>query len=333
MRSFIYILIFIIPMFVFAKTKDLILKVDDKWHVDYTAFDGPYGIQEMTIEGENVNNWSELITIQKIPLSNKPLKDLYSLVIQGLQSTVYDGIIQHHLIDQDETSIFFEWWIDHPSRHAQHEWQRLIKSDVDLFIVRYTTKKLDTIETVRTEWEERLLNAHLGSVDDLLSSNFEKVEFNGLETKPFIDSYNKYSVQVPINWESFTVKDKDEGPSSITHLFKVPNNEGSLVLGLSSKEKDITLKEHLDQQIELFSKELHTEFIRYEKMMLPKSGETLYAAVLGPQKINEEIVVNIFLCYLYIDDQVAMFYATAPLDVFDEQVEIFKAIVPTIAPL
>lgn len=171
MKRFYALLLFLVSLYFAplsgAPKQDLIFSIDDYWHMDYECYDGPYGISEMTIEGETVHGWSELVTVQKNPRFNAPLEKFYSLMISGLQSTCPDYPVLHRLIFEDENSIFFEWWIDEPYYDAQHEWCRVILSDVDCFIIRYTTKKLDKVEDIRPIWEKRLMEAHFGDVNEL----------------------------------------------------------------------------------------------------------------------------------------------------------------------
>jgi len=99
MRSLLFSLFFFFSFSIFASTQDLLVQIDDRWHLDYQNSNGTSSIQEMTIEGENVNNWSELLTIQKQPRFNFPLSDYYKLLIESLQNNIHDAVVRHRLID------------------------------------------------------------------------------------------------------------------------------------------------------------------------------------------------------------------------------------------
>lgn len=147
-----------------AETKEceelLKFTFDDRdWEKGFDDTNAEGSILEFTLKGESVDNWSELISVQRFTNVNASTNEYYKLFIKELEKAVKPDEVHTRLISRDKDSIFFEWWIDKGSKSAQHEWFRLFKTPDSILVLRYTTKQLDDVEKVRPTWEKILQNA------------------------------------------------------------------------------------------------------------------------------------------------------------------------------
>lgn len=116
------------------------------------------GIVEYVVDGQTVENWKELFTIQFYSKLNITLPDYYSAFVEGLQQKVKEKV-NSKILEQTDNSILFEWSIE-SGPEAQHEWVMVKKVDPQLItIMRYTTKNLSEAEKVAPIWIEILKNA------------------------------------------------------------------------------------------------------------------------------------------------------------------------------
>ena len=106
----LFVSIFYITSLFSAPMQDLIFSIDSQWHIDYEEHQGPYGLIEMTVEGETVYNWSELVSIHKLPggqLSREELKSYYQMAVELIQGDTPSHLFGSRLISVDANSHFF----------------------------------------------------------------------------------------------------------------------------------------------------------------------------------------------------------------------------------
>lgn len=132
------------------------------WKLAFKNSNPQASLVEFILKEESLQNWTEMVTVQKIPASLNTVGQIYSDFMKGLLSI---GPIQSRVISLKEGALLFEWWIlDSP--FAQHEWFKIIKTPRSIMTLRYTTKKMDQVEQVRSVWEE-ILEDSIVWFDDL----------------------------------------------------------------------------------------------------------------------------------------------------------------------
>ncbi len=293
-------------------------KDDREWHLDYQNSSGSSFIAEFTLEGETVNDWSELITVQAISVPSPSLRKYYSEFIRNLKDAAVEHEVQKRLILKERKSIFFEWWIHEDSPEAQHEWVRAFKREDRIYILRYTTKKIHEVEKVRPIWEKNLRKARLKSgsiknVDELVHLSPK------VENRVFTDPEKTFSIEIPSNWE---VQRDDVGGI----LFIVPPSKGTLSI-CAPLESDLSEDEILHGMVELRKREdASCKLIRHEKINLP-NGESIEGVIVGPTRVGSqnEIPINT----LVVVNHGRMIFATAPVEIFEEMLPIFKERIST----
>lgn len=132
---------------------------DREWVEGFNETNSDGSIIEFTLKGETVDNWSELISVQRFLNVQASVDEYYKLFIAELEKAVKPDEVHTHIISKDKNSMFFEWWVDKESDSAQHEWFRLFKTPDSILVLRYTTKQLGEVDTVRPIWEKILKNA------------------------------------------------------------------------------------------------------------------------------------------------------------------------------
>jgi hypothetical protein len=129
-----------------------------KWKVGHEAKEDGRLIREYVLENEDVNNWTELFSIQQF--SDVPVdpQEFYKLFVEGLQQAVPQNKVESRVIKDSPNTLLGEWWVADKSPNDQHEWIKIFKEGNDLLIVRYTTKKVKDVDSIRKKWEGILDN-------------------------------------------------------------------------------------------------------------------------------------------------------------------------------
>lgn len=102
--------------------------------------------------GDDINNWSELITSQSysnIPNNVTP-KKFADNVIRQLKETGLNPIIT--FIKESPNQIIFEFQIKNPKNMAQNELQMITKTANGIYILHYAIKKSDMGKINREKW-------------------------------------------------------------------------------------------------------------------------------------------------------------------------------------
>jgi hypothetical protein len=144
------------------------------WDQAYDATKGDTSIIEFVPKGDDIDNWSELVSIQKLSQFDATVDEYYDAFIDEMKKEVSPDEVNSKVISKDDDkSIFFEWWINE-GKNAQHEWFKLIKTPQSVLVLRYTTKKMDDVENVRSTWEKILSESSYQLVGDCPPSDNEK---------------------------------------------------------------------------------------------------------------------------------------------------------------
>jgi hypothetical protein len=135
------------------------LKFDDrKWVLDYfNSANGEY-IWEFVLEGESVENWTELYTIHRLEKMNSTvgLKTWLEAYKQSLTKAT-NGHITFHTFESTDQEEIYEFIVkDAKVQDDQHEVARLFAQGDDLYLVRYTKLGEAMPDKTRDEWIQRL---------------------------------------------------------------------------------------------------------------------------------------------------------------------------------
>lgn len=129
------------PALTFREGLQFSLPVEQKWVTGnaYTI-EGKYSITELVPEGETINSWSELITIQNFAsASGTPAQVLDQLM--AIRERLCPGSTQWNIIQKDERSILYEWRAAPCAGYPeQHEIARIIDGNWNRFRIAYTVK-------------------------------------------------------------------------------------------------------------------------------------------------------------------------------------------------
>ncbi|AEH46493.1 hypothetical protein [Parageobacillus thermoglucosidasius] len=135
------------------------LKFDErKWVLDH--FDSANGesIWEFVLEGESVENWTELYTIHRFEKMNSTvgLKSWLEAYKQALAEAT-NGHFTFHTFESTGQEEIYEFIVkDAKVQDDQHEVARLFAQGDDLYLVRYTKLGEAMPDKTRDEWIQRL---------------------------------------------------------------------------------------------------------------------------------------------------------------------------------
>jgi TPR repeat protein len=129
------------------------------WRVGhYSARPNLGSIMEFVREGDDIESWQELLTLQLFTTSwggRSPEATLNSL--KAMREVQCPGVTQWEVIGQDATSILYEWrsgqcrgW------PAQHEIAKIIYGKTARIRIAYTAKTDELNSEERTEWVDRI---------------------------------------------------------------------------------------------------------------------------------------------------------------------------------
>lgn len=125
----------------------------DYWHQSATISSEREKIVDWLPQGKSAEDSEESFTIQAYQFDDDfDLKWMYEKFITTLEENIEPSDSLHYKVhSKNRKSIFFEWWVNSPNEHAQHEWIKLLKNKNDqLAIVRFVTK-----QEVKTDVDEQ----------------------------------------------------------------------------------------------------------------------------------------------------------------------------------
>ncbi len=128
------------PRLVFKEGLQFSLPTDRKWITgNDQAVEGKYTITELVPEGETVQSWSEIITIQNFAGMSGTPESLFEQ-LKVLQK-MCPGSTKWTLIEKDDRSILYEWRATPCAGYPdQHEISRIIDGNWNRFRIAYTAK-------------------------------------------------------------------------------------------------------------------------------------------------------------------------------------------------
>ena len=128
------------------------------WKVGYSAeVPNQYSITEFIREGDDINDWNELLSFQIFPpLWGGPNPEDAFNKLKFIREMKCPAVTKWNIIYKDEKSILYEWqsrpclgWPD------QYEIARIIYGKYNTFVLRYTQKNYQIPDEERLEWIKR----------------------------------------------------------------------------------------------------------------------------------------------------------------------------------
>jgi hypothetical protein len=123
----------------------------------------PY-IVEYVPEGETVDNWSKMLSIQNFPMTILPKSSTPQSGMNDIKAKVESRCpaVIWNIIETGQSDILYEWRIENcPQEPSQHEISKIIDSKVNRFRIAYVSKVKMLPEAERKDWIERLRKAEI----------------------------------------------------------------------------------------------------------------------------------------------------------------------------
>ena len=138
------------------KSEELNFQMEPGWRVGNSA-KGPNhsSIIEYIREGDDINNWRELVTIQSVRKSRgvPSSPDEMLKVLKAIREKDCPSSTEWNVIDKNENSILFEWqakpclgWPE------QHEIEKIIDGKHSHFVLHYAARVYQLPADARTKW-------------------------------------------------------------------------------------------------------------------------------------------------------------------------------------
>lgn len=135
---------------------------------DDRAWQAVWGKQEASIttveyvpNGDNIEQWHELITSQFIPnIQNQmTLREYVDSVIKNMKNSGFKPVI--NIIEDTPDQILFEFRINAPDNLKQDELQKVVKGKDGFYLLHYVIKKADMGKKNRDIWLHNLKQSQL----------------------------------------------------------------------------------------------------------------------------------------------------------------------------
>ena len=161
-----------------------------EWKVVQNAQTRTYTILEFVREGDSIDTWNELVTVQNFRKSRgyrSPAETLDEL--KATREKECPGVTQWNVIDKTESSILYEWHAKGClGQSEQHELARILYGKDNVFFLHYAAKVHELKPDTRAEWIKKLaavsidsspspsdLNGESRDVDEIVSFAMDKV--------------------------------------------------------------------------------------------------------------------------------------------------------------
>jgi len=130
---------------------------DREWSLEYYDEAQGQAIGEFLVNGETVDNWSELYTVHYFEglFANTTIDDWMTSIEQNL-SLETSGEVEFKKVESNKSDGIYEFVISGTGFEDQHELARVFTENNDIFVVRYTIMGEPMEDTVRSEWLDRL---------------------------------------------------------------------------------------------------------------------------------------------------------------------------------
>lgn len=161
-----------------------------EWKVVQNAQTGTYTILEFVREGDTIDNWNELVTVQNFRKSRgyrSPAETLDEL--KATREKECPGVTQWNVIDRTERNILYEWHaMGCLGQPEQHEVARILYGVHNVFFLHYAAKVHELKPDTRAQWIKKFaavsidsgassfdLNADSRDVDEVIPFAMDRV--------------------------------------------------------------------------------------------------------------------------------------------------------------
>lgn len=164
-RTIIFTLIFGLscPLYSLEKNFEIRFPFNEDgrtWKKSYEGEDQLIRLTEYVLECETKDNWSELVTTQYfVARVDFCIETYFRNAIKEIAKNNPNSKIDSCIIYSDSESLFGEWWIKEKGNNNQHEWVRIFKQKSAVGILRYTTKRMESVLTRGEVWKDILEQA------------------------------------------------------------------------------------------------------------------------------------------------------------------------------
>ena len=169
------------------QTEGVEIKIGADWKQTFTPDARKFTVVKFVPEGQDVNNWKEMVTIRHLGSLGRTKTTPQQLLDawKSLREAECPGATEFTVIAQNETSILFESQ-DQACRErpARHEIQRYLFGRRDLFALQYAAKEQQMAPETRARWIKTFSDATLDSRPDALAPQARTVEVNELVPFP-----------------------------------------------------------------------------------------------------------------------------------------------------
>lgn len=240
-------------------------------------------IIEYILSNENVNNWSELVTVQMFSDVPDNAEAFYNRFMSLLKDKI-GANLEVKLISKEPDSVLGEWWIKGLGQSDQHEIVRVFKNGDDIIVAHYVVKNLEDMPKHKAVWEDILKN---------------------LKVKQVVYKNEGYSLTLPGDWTtqetSFEnlVKRSFEDP---THRITVQDAEVGSAGPVAPADKIKEASSDLN---------LWGEFDRFETLKL-NSGDDVKVLVYKPRQKFRDYETTTLLAPIVKGDKFYLIAATVP---------------------
>ncbi len=146
-----------------AERETITYEMDPGWKIGNSQGTKHYSIMEFIPEGDDIQNWKELFTVQNFTGrwgESSPEETMNALKAKREKNC--PGTTQWNVIDKNKDSILFEWqakpclgWPE------QHEIARILYGKYNRWYLRYTAKVYQLPQETRAKWVKILSEAFI----------------------------------------------------------------------------------------------------------------------------------------------------------------------------
>src|SRR5258705_13953129 len=135
-------------------------KLGSEWNPAYSSDKNRSEIMEFIREGDDLNNWKELVTYQNFERHGKSSPEEILNKLKANREKECPGATTWNVIDKSESRILYEWQakrcLNWPE---QSELATIIVGKDNLFLLHYAAKVHELAPDVRAQWIKRFSDA------------------------------------------------------------------------------------------------------------------------------------------------------------------------------
>jgi hypothetical protein len=167
------------------QTEGVEIKMGADWKQTFTPDARKFTVVTFLPEGQDVNNWKEMLTIRNLGSKGKTTPEQMLDASKSVREMECPGATEWTVIAKNESSILYEWQNqacrDRPARHGI---ERLLFGGRDLFVLHYAAKSQGMAPDTRARWIKTFSDATLDSGPDALAPQAGTFEVNELVPFP-----------------------------------------------------------------------------------------------------------------------------------------------------